>query len=102
MRFVDVLVPEETRASLSKLIQRLYIPKGGKIAIDGIEISLVSPAQLRTQIGVVLQENFMFSGTVAENISIHCPAIGIERLSRSRKLRGLMILYLSCPMATTL
>lgn len=38
MRFVDVLVPEETRASLSKLIQRLYIPEAGSIVIDGIDI----------------------------------------------------------------
>ena len=60
------------KSTISKLIQRLYIPEAGKISVDGMDISLVNPSMLRKQIGVVLQENFMFNGTVAENISIHC------------------------------
>ena len=66
------------KSTISKLIQRLYIPEGGKISIDGMDISLVNPAMLRKQIGVVLQENFMFNGTVAENISIHCPTASLS------------------------
>ena len=61
------------KSTISKLIQRLYIQENGKITIDGIDISMINPSQLRRQIGVVLQENFMFNGTVRENIPIHYP-----------------------------
>ena len=54
------------KSTISKLIQRLYIPESGKIMVDGVDISLVDPAWLRRQIGVVLQENFMFNGSIAE------------------------------------
>ena len=68
------------KSTISKLIQRLYIPEAGKISVDGMDISLVNPAMLRKQIGVVLQENFMFNGTVAENIAIHCPTATMEQI----------------------
>ena len=76
------------KSTISKLIQRLYVPEGGKILIDGIDISLADPAWLRRQIGIVLQENFMFSGTVAENISIHCPGVSMEQIITAAKIAG--------------
>lgn len=76
------------KSTISKLIQRLYIPEGGKISIDGMDISLVNPAMLRKQIGVVLQENFMFNGTVIENISIHYPAASMEQIIHCAKIAG--------------
>ena len=76
------------KSTISKLIQRLYIPEGGKISIDGMDISLVNPSMLRKQIGVVLQENFMFNGTVAENISIHCPTASMEQILHAAKIAG--------------
>lgn len=76
------------KSTISKLVQRLYIPQNGKITIDGLDISLIQPQLLRRQIGVVLQENFMFNGTVAENISIHCPEASIERIMEISKIAG--------------
>lgn len=76
------------KSTISKLIQRLYIPEGGKITIDGMDIALVNPSLLRKQIGVVLQENFMFNGTVAENISIHMPTASIEKIMSAAKVAG--------------
>jgi len=76
------------KSTLSKLIQRLYIPQSGKITIDGMDISLMRPQQLRRQIGVVLQENFMFNGTVAENIAIHCPGTSLEKIIETAKTAG--------------
>ncbi|GHV48435.1 peptidase C39 [Clostridia bacterium] len=76
------------KSTVSKLIQRLYIAENGKISIDGMNISMVNPNQLRTQIGVVLQENFMFNGTVAENIRIHHPSAVIEQVVDSAKTAG--------------
>jgi len=76
------------KSTISKLIQRLYIPQAGKITIDGMDVSLLPPALLRNQIGVVLQENFMFNGTVADNISIHCPECSIEKVMEAAKTAG--------------
>lgn len=76
------------KSTISKLIQRLYLPQSGKISIDGMDLSLLNPHALRKQIGVVLQENFMFSGTVAENISIHCKGASTEEIIRAAKIAG--------------
>lgn len=85
------------KSTISKLIQRLYIPEGGKISIDGMDISLVNPAMLRKQIGVVLQENFMFNGTVIENISIHYPAASMEQIIHCAKIAGAHDFILELP-----
>ena len=76
------------KSTISKLIQRLYIPQSGRISIDGMDVSLMDPQMLRRQIGVVLQENFMFNGTVAENISIHCPNVSMERIMEAAEIAG--------------
>ena len=76
------------KSTISKLVQRLYIPQSGKISIDGMDLSLMNPVLLRRQIGVVLQENFMFNGTVAENISIHCPGVSIDEIINAAKIAG--------------
>lgn len=76
------------KSTISKLIQRLYLPQSGKISIDGMDLSLLNPHILRKQIGVVLQENFMFSGTVAENIAIHYKGATTEEIIRAAKIAG--------------
>lgn len=85
------------KSTISKLIQRLYISEAGRISIDGMDISLVNPAMLRRQIGVVLQENFMFNGTVAENISIHIPSASIEQIIQAAKIAGAHDFILELP-----
>ena len=85
------------KSTISKLIQRLYIPEGGKISVDGMDISQANPAMLRKQIGVVLQENFMFNGTVAENISIHYPNATAEQIINSAKIAGAHDFILELP-----
>src|SRR6185369_10803234 len=62
------------KSTLTKLVQRLYVPERGRVTVDGIDLSLVDPAWLRRQVGVVLQENVLFSGTVRENIALTDPA----------------------------
>ena len=57
------------KSTLTKLIQRLYVPDSGRVMIDGVDLAQVEPAWLRRQIGVVLQENFLFNGTVRDNIA---------------------------------
>jgi ATP-binding cassette subfamily B protein len=52
---------------------RFYDVSGGAVKIDGIDVRSVTQASLRRQIGIVLQDNLLFSGTVAENIAFGRP-----------------------------
>ena len=76
------------KSTLTKLVQRLYPPEQGRILVDGIDISLIDAAQLRRQVGVVLQENLLFNRSVRENIAIADPAAPIEAVVRAAQLAG--------------
>ncbi len=76
------------KSTLAKLVQRLYTPQGGRLLVDGIDISLIDAAQLRRQIGVVLQENLLFNRSVRENIAITDPAAPLEAVIEVAQLAG--------------
>lgn len=85
------------KSTISKLIQRLYIPEAGKITIDKIDISMADVCSLRRQIGVVLQENFLFGASVRDNISIHNPSCDLERIIEVAKISGAHEFILELP-----
>ncbi len=58
------------KSTLSKLIQHLYQAESGRILIDGFDIKSADLSSLRPQIAVVLQEDFLFNGTILENITM--------------------------------
>jgi ATP-binding cassette, subfamily B, bacterial HlyB/CyaB len=76
------------KSTLTKLVQRLYTPEQGRVLVDGIDIALIDAAQLRRQIGVVLQENWLFNRSVRENIAIVDPAAPIQAVVRAAQLAG--------------
>jgi len=76
------------KSTLTKLVQRLYSPEQGRLLVDGIDISLIDAAQLRRQVGVVLQENFLFHRSVRENIAITDPAAPLEHVIAAATLAG--------------
>lgn len=76
------------KSTLTKLVQRLYTPEGGRLLVDGIDISLIDAAQLRRQVGVVLQENLLFNRSVRENIAITDPAAPIEAVIKVAQMAG--------------
>lgn len=76
------------KSTLTKLVQRLYTPEQGRLLVDGIDISLIDAAQLRRQVGVVLQENLLFNRSVRENIAIADPAAPLEQVMRVAQLAG--------------
>ena len=76
------------KSTLTRLVQRLYVPDSGRVLIDGVDIAQVETAWLRRQIGIVLQENFLFAGTIKENIAITMPNVPEEEIMAASKLSG--------------
>jgi ATP-binding cassette subfamily B protein len=61
------------KSTIAKLIARFYEPRSGRITIDGHDLNDVTQASLRSQLGVVPQEGFLFAGTVRDNIAFARP-----------------------------
>lgn len=85
------------KSTLTKLIQRLYVPESGRVLIDGVDLAMVEPAWLRRQVGVVLQENFLFNRTVRENIALVDPSMAMEQVVQAAKLSGAHEFILELP-----
>jgi ATP-binding cassette subfamily B protein len=76
------------KTTLSKLILGLYPPTNGKVLIDGHDVTTISLRSLRSQVGVVDQDTFLFGGTVRDNISIAHPEASIDEIIQAAKLAG--------------
>jgi ABC-type multidrug transport system fused ATPase/permease subunit len=70
------------KTTLIKLLARLYDVRRGSIRIDGVDIRDLPQAALRRRVAVVLQDVFLFSGTIGENIALERPEIGPEEIRR--------------------
>ena len=76
------------KSTLVKLLQRMYDPEEGRIFVDNIDISKYNPAAYRRQIGTVLQENYLFCGTVRENIAIARPGATMAEIEQAARMSG--------------
>lgn len=76
------------KSTLAKLVQRLYVSERGRVMIDGQDLSIIDTASLRHQLGVVLQENLLFTGTIRDNIALPNPALPIETVIGAAKMAG--------------
>ncbi len=74
------------KTTLISLLQRFYDPTEGAIYIDGVDIRTVTRASLRAQMGAVLQDGFLFAGTVADNIRYGKPDATDEEVERAARL----------------
>lgn len=74
------------KSTLSKLIQRLYQPESGRVLMDGFDIKGVNLTSLRQQMSVVLQDDFLFNGSVADNITFSNPDIPPERVIEAARM----------------
>jgi ATP-binding cassette subfamily B protein len=74
------------KSTLINLIMRLYDVDGGNILIDGKNIKDIDQTDLRSQIGVVLQETFLFSGTILQNIMYAKPEAKLAEVIRAAKI----------------
>jgi ATP-binding cassette subfamily B protein len=74
------------KSTFINLICRFYDTDEGRITIDGVDLRNISQSDLRKQIGVVLQETFLFDGTIAENIAYSKPDATPDEIMRAAKI----------------
>jgi len=81
------------KSTIINLIMRFYDVSAGAVTVAGIDVRDVTQASLRRQIGIVLQDNLLFSGTVAENIAFgapHASQVDIEAAAQAANVHELI------------
>jgi subfamily B ATP-binding cassette protein MsbA len=68
------------KSTIIGLIAAFYVPTGGRVLVDGVDLAQVRLDSYRTQLGVVLQETFLFDGTIRENVAFSRPEASEEQI----------------------
>jgi ABC-type multidrug transport system fused ATPase/permease subunit len=68
------------KSTITGLIAAFYVPTSGTVRVDGIDLSTIRLDSYRSQLGVVLQDTFLFDGTIRENVAFSRPDAGEERI----------------------
>ncbi len=68
------------KSTIIGLIAAFYVPTSGRVLVDGVDLSTVKLDSYRRQLGVVLQETFLFDGTIRENVAFARPEAGEEEI----------------------
>ena len=76
------------KSTLAKLVARFYDPQRGRLLVDGHDLRELSSRALRSQLGIVPQEGFLFSGTVRENIAFGRPDASEEEIRAAAETVG--------------
>jgi ATP-binding cassette subfamily B protein len=76
------------KSALLSLIPRFYDPTRGRVTLDGHDLRQLPLLELRRQVGIVFQENFLFSNTIEANIAFGHPHASRERIERAAKIAG--------------
>jgi ABC-type multidrug transport system fused ATPase/permease subunit len=71
------------KTTVIKLLARLYEVSRGQISLDGVDLRDIPQRELRRRVGMVLQDVFLFSGTIEENLALGRPELGAERIRRA-------------------
>jgi ATP-binding cassette subfamily B protein len=85
------------KSTIINLINRLYQHQSGRILIDGIPIEEIEIQSLRSGIAVVLQDVFLFSGTILENVTLRNPSITREEVVAAAQLMGIHDFIMQLP-----
>jgi ATP-binding cassette, subfamily B, bacterial len=76
------------KSTLAKLVARFYDPDGGRVLVDGHDLRDVTERSLRSQLGIVPQEGFLFSGTIRDNIAFGRPGASDEEVQAAARAVG--------------
>ncbi|MBO3462199.1 peptidase domain-containing ABC transporter [Aetokthonos hydrillicola Thurmond2011] len=87
------------KSTLAKLLLGLYVPTAGEIFYDGMPLQALNWRTLRSQFGVVLQEPFLFSGSIRQNIAANNPSLGFGQVKAAAQLAAIHEDIMQFPMA---
>ncbi|WP_432948083.1 ABC transporter ATP-binding protein [Kribbella sp. CA-253562] len=76
------------KTTIAKLVARFYDPTGGQVVLDGIDLRKLTEDDLRERVVMVTQENFLFTGTVADNIRFGKPDATMDEIVEAAKVIG--------------
>ena len=85
------------KSTIAKLISRFYDPTSGKLSLDGIDVRDLSAKDLRRSVVMVTQEAYLFSGSVADNISLGKPDATADEIEQAAKAVGAHEFILALP-----
>ena len=85
------------KSTIAKLVSRFYDPTSGAISLDGINLTKIPSKDLRRAIVMVTQEAYLFSGSVADNISLGKPTATAEEIEQAAKAVGAHDFIMSLP-----
>ncbi|WP_375331270.1 peptidase domain-containing ABC transporter [Candidatus Tisiphia endosymbiont of Oplodontha viridula] len=87
------------KSTLARLLLQLYLPEQGQVLVDGELLNTLDIRNLRQQMAVVLQENFLFNSTVRDNIALSFPQASLEAVVKVAELAGAHEFILRLPMS---
>ena len=76
------------KSTLTSLVQNLYLPESGRVTVGGVGTTEANLGWLRDQIGVVMQENYLFNSSVRDNIAVSRPTATMDEIIRAARLAG--------------
>ncbi|HZG47988.1 MAG TPA: ABC transporter ATP-binding protein [Thermoleophilaceae bacterium] len=76
------------KSTLAKLVARFYDPDRGRVLVDGHDLRDVTEQSLRSQLGIVPQESYLFSGTIADNIGFGAPDVTRDQIVAAARAVG--------------
>ncbi|MGR5164787.1 type I secretion system permease/ATPase [Vibrio owensii] len=85
------------KSTLARVLMKLYLPSEGQLLLDGVPLAQFDPEYLRSQIGVVLQENYLFHQSVRENIALKDPSASLDDVVAAAKLASAHEFILQLP-----
>jgi ATP-binding cassette, subfamily B, bacterial CvaB/MchF/RaxB len=88
------------KTTLAKVVVGLLPATEGRVLIDGVDIREIDPTALRTQLAAVMQEDYVFAGSLAENVSLFDPQLDLERVNEALQQAALLEEVERMPMRT--
>ena len=76
------------KSTLGRLLAGLYPPSDGMVSLGGVDVRQIDPTDLRARVGFMPQDNYLFHGTVRENIAIGCPWQDIKSIVHAARVAG--------------
>ena len=76
------------KTTIARLLARFYDPLGGRVTLDGVDLRALPDSVLRSEIVLITQENFLFEGTVADNIRLGRPSASDDEVEQAARAIG--------------